>query len=277
MFLIPFIPSLSVAYKALQLALGQSKSSDLNTPRLSSMDNFRDMAGLTSAYSGTAGTLRSGMVYRSNAVTPSPSDLRTLETLGIRLVLDLRDTSEIDQTPDVLPKDATYRHLNVLGSRFAQLDPATFKLESSQQAFDFMVETNRAFVVSTPVREVLSQVILAIAEADGPVLFHCSAGKDRTGWIAALLHYIAWLDDATVMSDYLATNTYTAQRINATLAMMPEELRALYAPAMWVDRAYLNAALDEANTRYGSVQGYLHSGLGLSNETLTKLKTKLVL
>ncbi|MCZ3151997.1 tyrosine-protein phosphatase, partial [Acinetobacter baumannii] len=80
----------------------------LDTPRLQSIDNFRDVAGLTTAYSTAHdGTMRGGVFYRSNAITPSAADLATLNSLGIKAVYDLRTPSEIAGTPDTMLSGAT--------------------------------------------------------------------------------------------------------------------------------------------------------------------------
>ena len=96
---------LSLSIAAVQAA----ETVPLNTPRLKSIDNFRDVAGLASAYTtANDGTLRGGVFYRSNALTPSASDLATLNGLGIKAVYDLRTPSEIAATPDTMLTGATY-------------------------------------------------------------------------------------------------------------------------------------------------------------------------
>jgi len=115
-----------------------------------------------------------------------------------------------------------------------------------------------------------------LAAADGAALFHCTAGKDRTGWTAAVLLSIAGVDEATVMSNYLATNDYTAARVAATLAAMPASMAEIYAPLMGVEASYLQAGLDEISADYGNMENYLKQGLGLSQETIYVLRGKMV-
>ena len=101
-------------------------------------------------------------------------------------------------------------------------------------------------------------------------------GKDRTGWTAAMLLSIAGVDEGTIMENYLATNDYTRQRVEATLAMMPPAMAAIYEPPLGVDASYLQAGLDEISREYESVDNYLKQGLGLSQETLYVLRGKMV-
>ncbi|MDS6632737.1 tyrosine-protein phosphatase [Klebsiella michiganensis] len=91
-----------------------------------------------------------------------------------------------------------------------------------------------------------------------------------------MLLSIAGVDEGTIMENYLATNDYTRQRVEATLAMMPPAMAAIYEPLLGVDASYLQAGLDEISREYGSVDNYLKQGLGLSQETLYVLRGKMV-
>lgn len=249
----------------------------LDTPRLAGMDNFRDIAGTTSAYTTRqGGTLREGVFYRSNALTPTAADQAILNTLGISDVYDLRTPGEISTTPDTLPAGASYTNIDIIGSNTSGSNITNISFSSAQQARTMMKETNRAFVSDTGMRGQFAALFNELAAADGAALFHCTAGKDRTGWTAAMLQSIAGVDDATIMSNYLATNDYTADRVAATLAAMPTSMAAIYAPLLGVEASYLQAALDEVRAEYGSMDNYLKQGLGLSQETLYVLRGKMV-
>lgn len=263
--------SLSVAAANLQAA------ETLDTPRLQGIDNFRDVAGTTSAYTTTHdGVMRAGQFYRSNALTPTASDLTILNSLGISNVYDLRTPSEIASTPDTLPAGAEYQNIDIIGSTTSGSNITTISISSAAQAVAMMEETNRAFVNDAGMRGQFSVLFNELAASDGAALFHCTAGKDRTGWTAAVLLSIAGVDSATIMSDYLATNDYTAARVAATLAAMPSSMAAIYAPLLGVQASYLQAGLDEVTAQYGSMDNYLKEGLGLSQETIYVLRGKMV-
>lgn len=241
------------------------------------MDNFRDIAGTTTAYGTTHdGTMRAGVFYRANALTPTASDLVTLNGLNISNVYDLRTPSEIAATPDTLPAGSRYQNIDIIGSTTSGADITHIAFSSAAEATAMMQETNRAFVSDAGMRGQFAVLFNELASAEGAALFHCTAGKDRTGWTAAVLQSIAGVDDATLMSNYLATNDYTAERMAATLAAMPPETAAIYAPLLGVDASYLQAGLDEVNTQYGSMDNYLKEGLGLSQETIYVLRGKMV-
>ncbi|WP_129972617.1 MULTISPECIES: tyrosine-protein phosphatase [unclassified Pseudomonas] len=268
-----FLCSLSV----LSLSIAAVHAADLDTPRLQGIDNFRDVAGITTAYSTTHdGRMRAGVFYRSNALTPTASDLATLNGLGIKAVYDLRTPSEIAATPDTMISGATYQNIDIIGATTSGANITTVSFKSAAEATAMMQETNRAFVSDAGMRGQLGVLFNELAGVDGAALFHCTAGKDRTGWTAAVLQSIAGVDNATIMSNYLATNDYTADRVAKTLAMMPPSMAAIYAPLLGVEASYLQAGLDQVTAQYGSMDNYLKQGLGLSQETIYVLRGKMV-
>lgn len=269
-------PVFSVSLFTLAISVAHA-SEALHTPRLGSLDNFRDIAGTTDHYATRHhGTLRAGVFYRSNALTPNAADLAILNTLGIRDVYDLRTPGEIATTPDITPEGALYTNLDIIGNSSSGSTITNISFSSAQQARTMMQQTNRAFVNDAGMRGQFAVLFNQLAAADGAALFHCTAGKDRTGWTAAVLLSLAGVDEANIMSNYLATNDYTAARVAATLAAMPSSMAAIYAPLLGVDASYLQAGLDEVRAQYGSMDNYLKQGLGLSQETLYVLRGKMV-
>ena len=261
----------------LSLSIAAAQAADLDTPRLAGIDNFRDIAGTTTANSTAHdGTMRAGVFYRSNALTPTAADLATLNGLGIKSVYDLRTPSEIASTPDTMPSGAIYQNIDIIGSTTSGANITTVSFKSAADAIAMMQETNRAFVSDAGMRGQFNLLFNELAGVDGAALFHCTAGKDRTGWTAAVLLSIAGVDNATIMSNYLATNDYTAERVAKTLAMMPPSMAAIYAPLLGVEASYLQAGLDQVTAQYGSMDNYLKQGLGLSQETIYVLRGKMV-
>ena len=268
----------SLSVLSLSIAAAHAgESVSLDTPRLKGIDNFRDIAGLTTAYSTAHdGTMRSGVFYRSNALTPSAADLVTLNSLGIKAIYDLRTPSEIAATPDTMLSGASWQNIDIIGSTTSGANITTVSFKSAADAIAMMEQTNRAFVSDAGMRGQFATLFNELASVDGAQLFHCTAGKDRTGWTAAVLQSIAGVDNATIMANYLATNDYTAARVAATLKALPPSMAAIYAPLLGVEASYLQAGLDEVTAQYGTMDNYLKQGLGLSQETLYVLRGKLV-
>lgn len=265
--------TISVSLSLAALTVSSSLlATPINTLTIPSIDNFRDIAGTTSIYNTRLnGTLRTGVFYRSNALTLPEEDRETLSTLGISNVYDLRTTSEIAGSPDVLPTGAAYKNINLFGK--TDLNDT---LNTAADTTAMMIRTNVNFVQDAGVRSKLSELFNDLASAEGAALFHCTSGKDRTGWVAAMLQSIAGVDDTTIMENFLATNDYTHERVEATLAAMPPAMAEIFKPAMIVDASYLQTGLNEVTTQYGSIDNYLKEGLSLSQDTLYVLRGKMV-
>lgn len=247
------------------------------TPRLEGADNFRDLGGIGAGYATVeGGHVTRGVVYRSNALTLSTRDLDHLATLDITEVIDLRTPEEIAAKPDSSIPGATWVNENVLGSLGTSTAPS---FTTPADAETMMTGAYTTMVTDPAARDALAETLTRIAQADGAVIVHCTAGKDRTGWVSALLLHIAGVDDALIDNNYLLTNQYSRATISSTLAVIRstngESAAAAYAPLLGVQRSFLDASRSAAIAEYGSIDGYLQDGLGLSRTTLDILRGKL--
>jgi protein-tyrosine phosphatase len=249
------------------------------TPVLTSVNNFRDVAGADDslAYQTASGQkLQRGVFYRSNALTPSAADLATLNTLNIKTVYDLRTTAEITATPDTLPTGAAYVQINIIGTSSAAVPTLT----SPQQAIAYMEQAEQAFVTDAGECARLGQLFTDLANGANAQLYHCSGGKDRTGWVTAVLLTLMGVPQTTVIQDYLLTNIYSAATIQSTYTAMVNAYGQTYAdnfyPMLGVQTSFLMAGLDQVATSYGSMTAYATNGLGLSSATIAQLKAKLL-
>ena len=136
-----------------------------------------------------------------------------------------------------------------------------------------MVEAYRELPYRPGIVDAYLRAFAALAEAPGPMLIHCAAGKDRTGVLAALIHHVAGVSDADVMDDYLLTNRVKIpeerlERFSRWLAERyggaPEE--AAVRLALGVEPAMLEAAWASMLERSGGVDGYLRDVLGVTAE-----------
>jgi protein tyrosine/serine phosphatase len=245
--------------------------------RLASADNFRDVSGPDAVYATADGRLlRRGVAYRSNELQLSHADVEMLGGLGVRAIYDLRTDHEVEAHPDVEVPGALWRHLEVKGIPMT----AVSDLADRATAHDVMLRVYRSFVEVEGARAAFSTLFQELAEADGPVLFHCTAGKDRTGWAAALLLHLAGVDDATILEDYLLTNTFSSGTREKYLGMVREHLGAdkvdVYERVMVADEAFLQAGYDAVTAAYGDRLGYLRDGLGLMDATLDRLRARML-
>ncbi|HEY1486569.1 MAG TPA: tyrosine-protein phosphatase, partial [Micromonosporaceae bacterium] len=205
-------------------------------------------------------------------------DLRTLDRLGIRRVIDMRGDGEIAYFG--LSAWSTPRtHLPisdvVAGLLARQVKPGAEPLPAGS-AETTMRDMYRDFVADPDSRGQFATALRMIADPDGvPLLFHCTAGKDRTGWLAALVLAALGVDRATITADYLLTNErFTTGRGAAGRARLLASLGELgvdvvaVLPLLEARTDYLDAAYDEVNARYGSMPTFLRDGLDVDVDAL---------
>jgi protein tyrosine/serine phosphatase len=243
--------------------------------RLASADNFRDVTG--PGYLSAAGTpLRAGVFFRSNELGLTDEDAGTIAGLGITDIYDLRDDHEVEAHPDVPVPGATWTHLEVKGIPMDSV--AT--LATVAEADEVMRDVYRGFVVHEGGRASFADLLTRLATTDAPQLFHCTAGKDRTGWASVLLLHLAGVDREVIERDYLLTNTVSSATRDKYLGMVREhlspEMVPVYERVLVADGAYLAAAYDAVAAAFGSLDGYLADGLGLSAETIGALRSRLL-
>ncbi|NML33778.1 tyrosine-protein phosphatase [Paraburkholderia antibiotica] len=256
---------------------GSLEADQSDTPRLVSVSNFRDLGGAGAGYLTVDGKqMRRGVFYRANALTLSGTDAATLDKLGIVSVYDLRTPGEIARTADVLPAGASSSTLNVLGTS----DFAEPSVDTVADAVGFMQAQARAYVTGGAQRAAYGALLTALADGSGVQLFHSNAGKDRAGWVAALLLSIANVPLDVIMQDYLLSNVYLAQSIAARTATLRAQdgvaVATVETPLLKVDENYLQAGFDQVQASYGTMVGYLTLGLGLSQSTIDTLHNRLV-
>jgi protein-tyrosine phosphatase len=245
--------------------------------RLASADNFRDVTGPDAAYVATDGTpLRRGVAFRSNELQLTHGDAEALGRLGVGAIYDLRSDHEVELHPDVAVPGATWTQLEVKGIPME----AVGDLADRATAHDVMLRVYRSFVEVDGARGAFASLFREIADGERAVLFHCTAGKDRTGWAAALLLHLAGVDDATILEDYLLTNTFSTATRDKYLGLVREHLGAakvdVYERVMVADQAYLQAGYDAVAAAYGDRLGYLRDGLGLDDRTLARLRDRML-
>ncbi|WP_313075157.1 tyrosine-protein phosphatase [Melaminivora sp.] len=231
---------------------------------LSGASNFRDLGG----YATPDGRqVRWRRLFRSDHLAGlSPEDARMLAGLGLARAVDLRGQGESAaqayQLPEVryhaLPIEPTVVQRAQELARSGQ--PVTASL-----AEQWMHETYRAFVADNAPQ--FAALFAHLLEEDTPLVFHCTAGKDRTGFAAALILLALGVPEDVVMQDYLLTNElYRRPALVAHSA--PEEVLQV----IWqVQPGFLHAALDAVQRDHGGLQRYLTARLGLGEAARAQL------
>ncbi|MFJ5548506.1 tyrosine-protein phosphatase [Streptomyces sp. NPDC093225] len=220
--------------------------------------------------------VKMGEVYRSDALNRlTPNDVAKLGRLGIKGVFDLRMQSERDKDPDVVPAGAEYTVADV----FADSGAFTTMPRTPDEAVAAMVGAEKTMVSAKPAGKAYRTVFAGIRHSDArgtAVLFHCTAGKDRTGWAAASLLTALGVPRETVMADYLASNDYRKAANDAVLSHLPPAQAAVYKPLLDVRPEYLNSGYDEVRATFGTFDAYVRAGLGLDRSELKDLERDLL-
>ncbi|MGW6685549.1 tyrosine-protein phosphatase [Streptomyces sp. NPDC054961] len=239
--------------------------------KLEGTANFRDAGG----YRTTTGQwVKMGEIYRSDALDKlTGNDLAKLQRLRVKTVFDLRMESERTKDADKVPAGATYVVADVFaGSPSFQAMPT-----SPEAAVKAMVDAEKSMVSGDGGKKAYTRVFEGVErDRDRAVLFHCTAGKDRTGWANASLLTALGVPDETVMADYLASNDYRKAANDAILSHLPAAQAAVYKPMLDVRPEYLNAGYDEVKATYGTFDRYLKNGLGIDARELRELKDDLL-
>jgi protein-tyrosine phosphatase len=247
------------------------------TPRLATLQNFRDVGGTAAGYPTVDGrVVRRNVFFRADALIESAADATVLESLGIAAVYDLRTPGEISRAADVLPANASYQKINVTGRE----DVGEPAVDSAGGAVAAMESAQRLYVADGAHRAAFGAVLTQLASTPGPQLFHSSAGKDRAGWVAALLLSIANVPFDVIMQDYLLSNTYLAgaisARVEARRAVGGEFAASIERPFAGVQSSFLQAGFDQVQAGYGTMSAYLTRGLGVSQSVVDVLRDRLV-
>lgn len=253
---------------------------------LPSAPNMRDLGGLPVA----TGTVRTGAVFRSASLARlSDDDQQGFEGLGIRTVYDLRTAGERASAPDRLPAAIPSIGLDVLAdsptAAAADIngilaDPAMLaELLQGGRAERLLEDSYRDIVRLPSALASYRGFYLSLADParPGAALFHCTTGKDRTGWAAASLLMLLGADEATVRADYLQTNADLLPALRPMLDGAAEKgvpAEALM-PVLGVRESYLDAALDEVEAGFGDIDGYFRTGLGLDGSVVDGLRERL--
>ncbi|MEU5905737.1 tyrosine-protein phosphatase [Micromonospora sp. NPDC047527] len=252
--------------------------------------NARDLGGLV-AVDGRR--VRSGRLIRTPALGRlTDEDLPVLAKLGPTCVLDLRDGSEIAVAPaDRLAGEPRVLHLPIhdpdhpvftyVSAVLLGHDLDAYAELARQGTAGAMAEIYRWFVTGEAARVNFGAAVRLAAQPENlPLVYHCSAGKDRTGWLTVILLSALGVDEADIRAEYLRNNELTdslrAVLIEAMRRRQPTLDVDAVLPVLEVRTEYLDAGYQEVHRLHGSFDGYLRDGLGLTDEVLTALRAQLL-
>lgn len=258
----------------------------IQEPELSGVRNFRDVGGLPTS---DGRQVRPGQLFRSGHLAhATETDAEFLASLGLHTIFDFRnDADHALEGPDIaLPG---VRNVNI-----PLTDPADGRefwtmvregaLEELRSALGDgkgaarMAQSYRTIILQRTAEH--SRVVHALAEDSVPALLHCAAGKDRAGLSVAVVLLALGVEREAIIADYLESNAphrrYRVRRGDGTQETRAPEVMELLAPLFDARAEYLTTAFDTIEERWGGNAAYLAQGLGLTPETLGRLRERLL-
>jgi hypothetical protein len=238
-----------------------------DTDRLIPLDgafNFRDLGG----YPAVGGRrTRWGRLFRSDTLHElSPSDVERLRTLGLASIVDLRTERELLRTGrgPLEPEPITYRHLSVLGDGDGDGVGSGEAVAAPPPVGDDLAERYLWYLEVG--KGALAEALGLLSETDNlPLVFHCAAGKDRTGVLAALVLDILGVDPGVIVADYLITAGRMELIMDRFRAdpVLAERMSTVPGTRFSVEAGTMERFLDELHRRYGGARAWAEaSGIG---------------
>jgi protein-tyrosine phosphatase len=257
---------------------------------LTGQPNFRDLGGYRTA---DGRTVKWGEVYRSGELGQlTDADVSTLQKLRVGTVVSLLLPGAFEKHgDDRLPENTRLVPQPINSDRAAAL---TGEVENSIRAADFKSippSLNAEFhrILLDDGREQYAALLREVLDrANRPLVFHCSHGIHRTGTATAILLSALGVPWETIRADYLLSNEYRRGEIEKQLQKVKrmaadkqgvplEEVDMTNAEAFFIlDGSYIDGSLERAVETYGSIEGYIRNGLGITDEEIERLRDELL-
>jgi protein-tyrosine phosphatase len=233
---------------------------------LQGASNFRDLGGYPTA---DGRVTRWRQIFRSNHLGQlTESDVEVMRGLGVRSAFDFRGVEERtggvcgmrDITVHSLPIEPT-----VVAALRERLAEGTL---TAPVALEIMRESYRNYVRHNT--HSFRALFAHLLEDHAPLVIHCTAGKDRTGFASALILHALGVSDTVIAEDYLLTNRFY-RRDTSSASDLPDDVRDAIGS---VEASYLDAGFEAVRADYGDLETYLRDGLNLGTQERTALKAR---
>lgn len=225
--------------------------------------NFRDLGGIR--LKGNR-RVKWGKLFRADELSHlTEEDVAYLGSIPITSVIDFRAENEIKRSPDRLPETAQYTYPIAITPGAMRTDGIQDRDRASfsQQ----MKQMNKLYVSDTAcIRAYRVMFTIIQNNLSAPIVFHCSAGKDRTGMAAALILFALGASEETVMEDYMISKFNIADKYKGLVERYPRA-----EPIFTVRRAYLQAGIDQIKEEHGSIMNFLTRVLKVDMPRLRRL------
>ena len=240
--------------------------------------NFRDLGGYPTADGHQIKWHR--LIRTGSLARLDQTDLTVLDNIPISLDIDLRATDEVKKDPDRVPSQAKYYHLPVFEADETDASHSDEEIAAQMQqpgnGYHHMIDVYHRMTTAASAKQAYQNLFnLLLNNEHGALLFHCTAGKDRTGMAAYLILSALGVEQKIIMEDYLLTNTVTQVSYHWLQDMRITALRGTSdKPAALASVApdYLNTAIKNITQNYGNVNQYLNNYLDITPTEIKDLR-----
>jgi len=235
--------------------------------KLSGASNFRDLGGYPTS---DGRTVRWRQIFRSNHLgNLTDDDVSVLRELGVRSAFDFRGTEERVAALCGMP-EITVHSLPVEPTVVAALRAiaASGTPLSTDHAVEVMRDSYSGYVQNNT--QHFRALFAHLLEDRAPLVIHCTAGKDRTGFACALILHTLGVSEDIISEDYLLTNQFYRRDPNHR-SDLPDEIKQVLSS---VQASFLAAAFEAIDADYGDLESYLRDGLGLGNAERAHLEAR---
>ncbi|WP_268913941.1 tyrosine-protein phosphatase [Lentilactobacillus sp. SPB1-3] len=230
--------------------------------------NFRSLGG----YQAQSGTVREDKLFRSgqlNGLSSQQIDYLANQ-LKISRIVDMRGAEEREQFPDSTWADVNYQAIDILKDATKNNASLSRMITNGGNVYDNMMMTYEQLADSNSAITGYQKFLKDVSTNDEPLIFHCFAGKDRTGVGAALILKTLGVDDSEIFDDYLKTNelrkTANQQILDSIKNQATDEELLAVSQALKVNTDYLAHFFETVNNHAGSFEDYLHTTLQLDKD-----------
>ncbi len=243
------------------------------------IDNFRDLGGITLT---NGMVIRDNMIFRSGELyNLSQTDKAELDKLEIDCIFDLRSFDEVEYKPDYVPQGTTYYNIPAVETRrsmvikpdsVVKMIPLWLPSAVSRGAFRMRFKhLYRKFPFDNPAYRKMFETM----DEGKKFLFHCTAGKDRTGVASMLILFALGADLETVKNDYMLSNFYRAESNAKFVGQFAEykhykKYRKILPMTGNVEMKYFDSCYNKIIRKYGTIKNFLLKQYGIDDERINK-------
>ncbi|UTX07156.1 tyrosine-protein phosphatase [Bacillus altitudinis] len=250
--------------------------------QFSKLANFREVGGLQTT---DQMVIKQGMIYRSADLSRlTKQDILTFSTLGIQTICDLRTSSERKSHPPKIMEHDKIVHIPMQPDSMMPSKWTMFRMliaEGKSLSFTPIMKEVYQSMLNERKKEIQQLFTLLSDEKNYPLMLHCTSGKDRTGFLSALIQLAAGVPVHTVLSEYMRSNEGVKMlvkrqerfvRMMSLYRVSKEQIQ----PLLGVQQDYLEDVLNEMMDTYGNAERYLLEACGVPKAQLLKVKNILL-